>query len=88
MKNSIDDLRDHLFETLEALKDPDNPMDIKRAKTVSEVAQTVINTAKVELDFVELTGLEASGFLDATKRPALPKPNPKPGQIATLVPKD
>lgn len=88
MKNSIDDLRDHLFETLEALKDPDSPMDIKRAKTISEVAQTVINTAKVELDFVELTGLEASGFLDAAKRPALPKPGSTPSRVTTLVPKD
>lgn len=74
MKNSIDDLRDHLFETLEALRDKDNPMDIQRAKTVSGVAQTIINTAKVELEFVELTGGEASGFIDAKKRPALPAP--------------
>ena len=26
MKNKMTDLRDHLFETLEALKDPDKPM--------------------------------------------------------------
>ena len=74
MKNSIDDLRDHLFETLEALRDPDSPMDLKRAKTVSDVAQTVINTAKIELSFIGLTGGEASGFIDAKKRPALPAP--------------
>ena len=76
MKNSIDDLRNHLFETLEALRDPDDPMDIKRAKTVSDVAQTVINSAKVELEFIELTGAEASGFIDAKKRPELPAPAP------------
>lgn len=78
MKNSIDDLRNHLFETLEALKDPDNPMDISRARTVSKVAETVIDTARVELEFVELTGAEVSGFIDKTKRPALPAPGERP----------
>ena len=51
-KNKISDLRDHLFETLEALKDPDNPMDVERAKAISDVAQVLINTAKVEVDLV------------------------------------
>jgi hypothetical protein len=52
-KNRMTDLRDHLFETLEALKDPDKPMDLARAKTISEVAQTIINTAKVEVEFLK-----------------------------------
>ena len=30
MKNKIDDLRNHLFATLEALQDKENPMDIDR----------------------------------------------------------
>lgn len=75
MKNNIDDLRDHLFETLEALRDTDDPMDIKRAKTIADVAQTVINTAKIELEFAELTGAAISGFIDKTQRKALPSPN-------------
>jgi hypothetical protein len=52
-KNTIKDLRDHLFETLEALKDPDKPMELDRAKMISEVAQTIINSAKVEVDLVK-----------------------------------
>ena len=52
-KNKIDDLRNHLFETLEALKDSDNPMALDRAKAVCEVAQTLINTAKVEVELVK-----------------------------------
>ena len=31
MKNKIDDLRNHLFATLEALQDEDNPMELERA---------------------------------------------------------
>ena len=52
-KNKISDLRDHLFETIEALKDPDKPMDLERAKAISDVAQTIINSAKVEVDLVK-----------------------------------
>jgi hypothetical protein len=60
-KNKINDLRDHLFETLEALKDPDKPMDLARAKMISEVAQTIINTAKVEVDLVKALNGSAPG---------------------------
>lgn len=52
-KNKIGDLRDHLFETIEALKDPDKPLDLERARVISAVAQTIINSAKVEVDLVK-----------------------------------
>ncbi|MGB3432410.1 hypothetical protein [Achromobacter sp.] len=57
---NIDALRDHLFATLAALRDPEKPMDIDRAKAVSDVAQTIINSAKVEVDFMRQTGQTAS----------------------------
>lgn len=64
MKNKIDDLRNHLFATLEALQDKDAPMDIERAKAVSEVAQVIINSAKVEVDFLKTTGnMKATDFI-------------------------
>lgn len=56
MKNKINDLRNHLFATLEALQDPEKPMDIERAKAVADVAQVVINSAKVEVDMLKVTG--------------------------------
>lgn len=64
MSNNIDTLRDHLFATLAALRDPEKPMDIERAKAVSEVAQVIINSAKVEVDHAKVTGSKGSGFLD------------------------
>lgn len=74
MKNKIDDLRNHLFETLEALKDKDAPMELDRARTISEVAQTIINTAKVEVDFLRQTGqTQGTGFVQ------LPAPEVPPG---------
>lgn len=66
MKNKISDLRNHLFETIEALKDEDKPMDLDRARTISGVAQTIINSAKVEIEFLEVTGsIESTEFFDA-----------------------
>ena len=79
-KNKLRDLRDHLFETIEALKDEDEPMEVERAKAISGVAQALIASAKVELQFLELTGQESqSDFLsppDPEKLlPAANKPN-------------
>jgi hypothetical protein len=56
VKNTIKDLRDHLFEVIEGLKDTDSPMEIERARAVSDVAQTIINTAKAEIDLVKAVG--------------------------------
>ncbi len=79
-KNTLKDLRDHLFETIEALKDQDEPMEVERAEAISDVAQTIINSAKVELQFLELTGQESqSDFLSPVEPdrqlPAASKPN-------------
>lgn len=65
-KTRLSHLREHLFATLEALSDPDNPMDIERAKTVAEVSQVIINTAKVELDYLKLVDTaDQPTFFDA-----------------------
>lgn len=70
MKNKIEDLRNHLFATLEALQDQDNPMDIDRAKVVAEVAQVIVNSAKVEVDFLRATdSLQGSGFIPGDQVP-------------------
>lgn len=72
MKNRIEDLRNHLFATIEALLDEDNPMDIARAKAVSNAAQALINSAKVEVDFLRVTGgIEGSGFIPYEPRKPL-----------------
>lgn len=55
MKNKMVDLRNHLFATLEALQDKDDPMDISRAKAIADVSQTLINSVKVEIDFINAT---------------------------------
>lgn len=77
MKNRIDDLRNHLFEALEALKDEEKPMDIARAKAIADVARVIVDSAKVEVDFLKATGeRKSTNFLpvpeDATASPQLP----------------
>ncbi|CAB3730169.1 hypothetical protein LMG22037_05511 [Paraburkholderia phenoliruptrix] len=62
--NNIDELRRHLFATLEALGDKEKPMDIDRAKAISEVAQTIINSAKVEVEHLKVAGGTGTGFMD------------------------
>lgn len=60
-QRQIDDLRDKLFDTLDRLNDKDNPMEIERAKAVAEVAQVIINSAKVEVEFIRQSGNPRTG---------------------------
>lgn len=70
MKNKIEDLRNHLFVTIESLLDADKPMEIERTKAVAEVAQVMINSAKVEVDMVKALGANnGSGFLQIGQGP-------------------
>jgi hypothetical protein len=76
MRNKIEDLRNHLFETLEALKDKESPMDLDRARTISEVAQTIINSAKAETDHLKIVGgKSASGFIKVDEITVSGSPN-------------
>lgn len=70
---NISDVRAHLFAVLAGLRDKDNPMDIERAKAISDAAQVIINSAKVEVDYMKVAGYPASGsgFLDSSP-PELP----------------
>ena len=68
MKNKSEDLRNHLFATIEALQDEEKPMDIDRAKAVALVADKVIDLAKAEIKFMEVTGATpSSDFIESAK---------------------
>lgn len=82
--DDIATLRTHLFETLTALKNKEAPMDIDRAKAISEVAQTIINSAKVEVEHMKLTGGKGSGFIPAQLgAPSLPANTTRNGNVTT-----
>jgi hypothetical protein len=63
MSNKIQDLRDHLFETIKMLKDPNSKMDVEKAKAISEISQVIINSAKVEVEYMKNVGGLGSGFI-------------------------
>jgi hypothetical protein len=75
-KKTIEDLRNVLFDTIDAVKN--GKMDIDRAKTISDLAQVMVNTAKAEVDYAKVTGQKGSGFLE--KPTDLPK-----GIVGTTV---
>ena len=75
MKNKLDDLRNHLFETLEALKDKDEPMELARARAIADVSRVIVESAKVEVNFLSVTGaLRCTDFLPAEEETPRPKP--------------
>lgn len=61
MKNTLEDLRNHLFAALEGLADNEKPLDIERAKAIAQVGQTIIESAKIEVKYLEITGNDANG---------------------------
>lgn len=64
MKNKIEDLRNHLFAALEGLADPEKPMEIERARAIADVARVVVDSAKVEVQFLNGVGAKrGTGFL-------------------------
>ena len=73
--NDINQLRELMFETLKSLKDKDAPMDVERAKAVSNAAQVIINSVKVEIDYLKVSGGQGTQFIPD----ALPDPAKKPG---------
>lgn len=74
MKNKIEDLRNHLFEVLEALKDKEEPMDLDRARAIADVARVVIDSAKVEVEFAKVVNEATGEFHGSTFLP--PANNP------------
>lgn len=63
MSNTIDSLRDIMFDCLQQLKAKDNPMDIDRAIAMTKVAGVIVDSAKVEVDHMRIAGGTGSGFI-------------------------
>lgn len=79
MKHTISDLRDTLFETLKDLRSKENPMEIDRAKAIVQVSETIIESARTEVEFMRVTGTAGSGFI-----PELPPPGRSPLCVAIV----
>ena len=60
----IDQVRQSLLDTLADLRNKEQPMDIERAKAVVQVASVLVDTAKVENEYLKITGQDHSKFLE------------------------
>jgi hypothetical protein len=70
-RNKIEDLRNHLFETIEMLKEGDIELD--KAKAIADIAQVIVNSAKIEVDFIKIVHGNGSGFIPMDKREEVKK---------------
>ena len=89
-KNNIEDLRNHLFETIEDLRN--KKIDIARAKAIGGIAQVIVNSASAEVRFLHATnGVSGSGFIPYEPRQPLaddlPEPLPKGKPKLRALPK-
>jgi len=63
MTTSIEQLRSHLMDTLADLRNKETPMEPDRARAIAQVAGVLVDTARVEVDFIKATDGEGSGFI-------------------------
>ena len=65
--DNITTLREELFATLRAVKS--GAMELDTARMVNEVSKTIIESARIEVDFIRTTGGGESPFLEAKALP-------------------
>jgi len=72
-------VRQQLLDTLTDLRNRDQPMDVDRARAVAQVASVLVDTAKVEVEYLKVTHSDRSDFLEAPPAaPQLPAPSSTP----------
>lgn len=62
MSNDITKLREHLFAALQGVKD--KSIDLDQARAINELGKTLVDTAKVEVDYLRAVGGDESSFID------------------------
>lgn len=72
-------LRQHLFASIQRLTDKFTPEEINRAKAIADTSQVIINSVKVEADFLRANGGKGgSGFIPlAAPKAGVPAPVPE-----------
>ncbi len=70
MSKNINDLRESLFDALDMLKA--GKLTTEQAKAVSEMGQVIINSAKVEVDYIKANNGGETPFLEAVGNSNLP----------------
>jgi len=61
MTKNINDLRNSMFDALQLLKE--GKITVQEAKAMSDIGQTIINSAKIEVDYIKAAGDGHSEFI-------------------------
>lgn len=59
--STINTLRQTLFETLEGIKS--GKVSLEQARAINEISKTMVDTAKVEVEFLRVTDEKISNFI-------------------------
>lgn len=70
MSRNINHLREAMFDTLADLRA--GKITVEQAKAVSDIGQTIINSAKVEVDYIRANNGGETPFLESTGNDNLP----------------
>jgi hypothetical protein len=64
-QNQITEMRSFMFDQMRRLNDPNCDIDkeIKRTEAMVTVGKTLIESAKVEVDFIKVTNSVGTGFI-------------------------
>lgn len=77
---SIEALRRHLFDAIAGVKA--GTVDVDKARAINDLSQTIVNTAKVEVDYLRTVSGKGSSFMSSALVDAPPAlPTPTPGQV-------
>ena len=81
----ITQLRQHLLDTLADLRNREQPMEPDRARAVAQVASVLVDTAKVEIDYLKATDRDRSTFLEEPVDAAVAHLGHTPGEPANGI---
>lgn len=70
MTTHITELRSELMATLRDLRNRVTPMEPDRARAVAQVAAVLVDTARIEIDYMKVAKVDTSNFIDGLKAPA------------------
>jgi hypothetical protein len=85
----INDLRNDLAGTIRDLRNPESGMTVEKAKVVSELAQTMINSAKAEVEMLRTVGrgrMSPTGFIPLEHQDTLDQQEHGAGQAQLPAP--
>lgn len=81
-QSTIEQLRAELMGTLKDLRNRESPMEPDRARAIAQVAGVIVDSARVEVDYLKAVNGDSSKFLGDQKPQVSP---PKEGNGVRVI---